>query len=127
MTTADATTAATTVTGQGILQHHFWGEYHATLTIVFERPGYAQLAARVLGPPWRAEPLGFSMNPSPVVACFVDEKVLPAVKEVLVHYGADRNKVNSVATSIDFGEPWTIEIPFPFTWLAEAAGQMRLL
>lgn len=93
-----------TIIGQGRLKHHFWGDYSATIGLQF---GTADYAARAL--PFLP---GFSVHPNvPEALVFHGGgQALKAAEALLAHFKADMKKVGSVRYSIDYGEPFTIEV-----------------
>lgn len=97
--------------GRGHLEHHFWGEYHATIFIRFKDVAAARVAKRVLGRGWEVARYKESKKPAPVVRWFGKGEQLDKVLLVLAQYGAVPSKVASVKFSIDSGEPFVIQIP----------------
>ncbi len=92
-----------TVTANGLLQHHFWGTYSASIRLRFHSK---ELATQALGflP-------GFKQSPSGLQLGFHGSgKPLVQAEALLVALGANRQAMTSVAHSIDFGDPFTITI-----------------
>lgn len=104
------------IKGRGQLQHHFWGEYKASMVLVFDSPESANDALAVLGKAWKLH----SKEPR-ALTWFGDSNGLDFEKGQLVGFGANRKKIDSVAKSIDYGEEFFVEIP------VVAAEQMKLL
>ena len=90
----------------GILAHHFWGEYCATIALEFETNAHAKDALRVLGEVWK-----FHEKVDNVLIFHGKKEALAEVEKTLVKYGADSKKMTSLAKSVDFGEPFEVEIP----------------
>jgi len=101
--------------GSGILRHHFWGDYHATIGIKLRDAASAEEAARVLGAPWRAS--------GEVVVWFGNSEALEGAKETLAKHGLEvrcgyshcktkckREPIDSVAHSVDVGPPFEVTI-----------------
>lgn len=88
----------------GQLKHHFWGEYKATMVLVFDNE---QMLAAALNtnnfPTWKK-----SNTNSTAIIWFGSSDELDVEIEKLVSYGAKREKIASIAKSIDFGEPFKI-------------------
>jgi hypothetical protein len=93
------------VRAEGQLRHRFWGEYSAVIALVFEDAASAADALRVLGEPWA---IG-SIETRVLVAVFTSAG-LDVEKQRLGTYGADVKKIDSVAKSIDYGEPFAVTI-----------------
>ena len=94
--------------GTGRLQHHFWGDYHATLALRFDTREMASSAIPKLVPV--GFPKSWSLFPDgkPVVGIFVNSKELDTLIEHLVSLGADRDAITSHKHSIDYGEPFGV-------------------
>lgn len=89
----------------GRLQHHFWGTYHASIVLVFADEQQAiqarEHAFQMFQPhPHRVSALYFQGSGTE----------LKAAEAALKAHGANMNKVRSLARSIDFGEPFTVEV-----------------
>jgi len=90
----------------GLLRHHFWGQYCATIALEFATQAHASDALRVLGDAWSQH------NISDNVLMFHGAKdALSEVEKVLIRYGADSRKLTSLAKSVDYGEIFQVEIP----------------
>lgn len=100
-------------TATGTLTHHFWGEYYADIVLAFPTPWQATAGAKRLGPDW----LIHGTRVARQVPGHVLEKT---IKPQLAKLGADRDKIDSVARSINHGEPFTI------TMELEHPSQMKL-
>jgi len=92
------------VKAKGQLQHHFWGDYHASIVLVFDDAKAAQDALNVLDG-WKAH----KKEPR-ALEWFGKEEAFKLVKAKLVELGADEKKIDSIAKSIDYGEPFTVTI-----------------
>jgi uncharacterized protein YbbC (DUF1343 family) len=91
----------------GRLQHHFWSEYRASMVLLFDSPLMldAILAAgKFKG--WERS----KKKPETVLHWFGSGDELDAEVEMLVSYGAKREKIASIAKSIDYGEPFEVEL-----------------
>lgn len=99
-------TKPSTMVGDGQLQHHAWGKYHATIVLVFISPEVAAKAMEKLSPGWKVHPKN-----SRAITWHGDEDKLKPIQEELIGYGADKQKMNSMAKSIDYGERFIIRIP----------------
>lgn len=90
------------ITATGQLQHHFWGDYRATICLRFATEALAQQAQARAFPNWvvRGELLGFHGG----------GEALKAEEATLVRHGADRKKLTSLRFSIDRGEPFTVTV-----------------
>lgn len=90
---------------RGLLKHHFWGSYSATIGLWFDTVGDATVAASLLGAGWEHS----KKDPLLVVGSF-DGDLLTAAESRLAAYGADRAKMTSIATSIDHGEVFDLVV-----------------
>lgn len=90
----------------GGLRHHFWGEYKASMVLVFDTAIMldAALAAGKFKGWERSE-----KRPDTAIHWFGDSDALETAKDELAAHGADREKIDSIARSIDFGEPFEVE------------------
>jgi hypothetical protein len=95
-----------TVTADGILRHHFWGEYRATIGLRFASSAHARDALPVLGSGWAP-----GNQNAAVLVWHGASAELDTVSDLLASYGANRDKIASCATSIDYGEPFSVTIP----------------
>jgi hypothetical protein len=91
---------------RGMLAHHFWGEYHATIALVFQEARGASLALPKLGAGWRA-----STKNADVLVWGGTGEAFKACVDVLASFGADREKVQSLRYSVDHGEWFDVAIP----------------
>jgi len=92
--------------GRGQLQHHFWGTYCATIVLQFDD---ATTAARVVEDDRFCSWHLHTKHRNTIAFHGSDPELAQAIA-VLVACGADRRKVESVAHSIDFGDPFTVAI-----------------
>ncbi|TXH17011.1 MAG: hypothetical protein E6R03_04630 [Hyphomicrobiaceae bacterium] len=114
------------IRASGQLRHRFWGRYSVRIGLKFEGMEEAKQGFRILkealpkdmkpivnacGQLWT--PGAFLVGDLPMVALEVDQDDMGAVKDMLEKFGADRKKIASVATSIDFGERFEISLPKP--------------
>jgi hypothetical protein len=90
----------------GQLRHHFHGEYSATIAVQFESAEHADQALSKLGDGWKV-----GDKASNALIWFGNSEALKKCKEILVGYGADEKKIDSCAKSIDYGEPFDIDVP----------------
>lgn len=114
---------------KGLLRHRFWGEYSAHIILEFESREDAEKAKEILNNDIEFgdflsangglyESSGWGLIPyrdKAKVECMLSVEAadpgLARIIERLVKYGADEKKITSMAKSIDYGEPFTIEIP----------------
>lgn len=96
----------TFVQGEGLLQHHFWGSYAASIAIVFATPAEAHDALATLGGSWK-----LGQRSGRAVVWHGAAADADATVKRLVDYGADPEKITSVKKSIDHGEPFHVVIP----------------
>lgn len=93
----------------GRLNHHFWGEYSAGLALVFDTPEDVLMALPKLSP--HGLPAWRQGEKSPHLAHIcVNSAQLTQLKTHLGKLGADEDKIDSCAHSIDYGDPFTIEV-----------------
>jgi len=90
------------VRATGQLQHHFWGTYVATIGLLFGSIDDASHAHETVFRDWRQYDL--------VLRWHGGDPELERQIKLLVAHGAERRKIVSVATSIDYGEPFSITI-----------------
>lgn len=96
---------AGTVRARGRLRHRFHGEYSAAMALEFESQADAVAALGVLGVPW-------TKSPAPtVLLAVVDSATLNLEKTRLGSMGADEKAIDSVAHSVDYGDPFTVDVP----------------
>ncbi|HEX9156007.1 MAG TPA: hypothetical protein VF819_10610 [Nitrospira sp.] len=94
------------VKARGLLRHRYWGTYSAVIVLAFDTPEAARDALKVLGAPWVA------ISAKTFVLSWTGEtEALEQCKERLGTFGADVSKIDSVAHSIDYGEPFEVTIP----------------
>lgn len=92
------------IIAKGQLQHHFWGEYAATIALKFATEALALQSLPQLP--------GFERHssvPSALIYHGTGDD-LKNTEDLLVSLGANRKKLTSLAKSIDYGEPFTIEV-----------------
>jgi hypothetical protein len=99
------------VKARGQLRHRFHGTYSAVIGLVFEfglvfeSAQDANEARQVLGDEWQPG------KDRPDALLWVgDSDALERVSDALEAHGADRKKIASIAKSIDFGEPFEIDV-----------------
>lgn len=87
---------------RGQLQHHFWGDYKASIGLLFHSSELASEALPALE--------GFKVHPVDprALTYFGGGADLKRVEALLVSHGANRKLLTSVAKSIDYGEPFVI-------------------
>lgn len=95
-----------TVKGQGMLRHRFWGEYSCVIAIDFGSPEAARDAAKVLGDNWQS-----GVKSAQVLVAELSSGALDVFKTRAGRWGADVRKIDSVAKSVDYGEPFEVTIP----------------
>lgn len=88
----------------GQLRHQFFGTYSAVIALVFQDAYQANQVLPLLGSGWKV-----GSKPQALVWMGNGEE-LEGCKEVLGSFGADTDKIDSCAKSIDYGEPFTVEI-----------------
>lgn len=92
--------------GKGQLFHHFHGKYWASIVLVFHDQELAADVLGVLGVPWKQ-----SQKAPHCLGCAVDSAQLDAVKRELGRFGADVRAIDSLAKSVDCGEPFEVHVP----------------
>lgn len=90
---------------KGRLRHCWWGTYHATVGLFCKDTFEARGVHSKLGSPWRLH----EKNDSAVMYHGKGSE-LESVLNQLESLGADRDKMTSIAKSIDFGEEFTISV-----------------
>lgn len=98
------------LSAQGILRHHFFGEYSAGLGLTFDTPEDAALAAPQLAPPDLGESWQASARRPNILTICVDSAQLERLAAHLATLGADPEAITSVAHSIDHGDPFTVTV-----------------
>jgi len=90
----------------GKLQHHFWGAYRASMVLLFDSAPMldAALAAGKFKGWDRSE-----KRPDTVLLWFGSSDELETAIDELAAHGAERGKIDSIAKSIDYGEPFEVE------------------
>jgi len=86
----------------GQLRHHFWGEYYATIVLIFSSKEEAEQAQRTVFTNWKQH--------DEILSFHGTGDQLTVEEERLVAHGADRKKLTSLAKSIDRGEPFTVTV-----------------
>lgn len=92
------------IIAKGQLQHHFWGDYSATIVLKFHS---AALADKAIG-----KLPGFTQHhrePS-ALTFHGGGSALKQVEALLKGYGADAKKMGSLRYSVDYGEPFEIAV-----------------
>jgi hypothetical protein len=95
------------VKAEGILRHHFWGTYYATVGLVFDNEFEANCA---LDSGKLHKAFKNAEKKKNALACFVDSDVLKEIETNLGSLGADVKAIASLAHSVDFGDPFFIEL-----------------
>lgn len=88
----------------GQLRHCFWGTYYATIGLFCHDADEAKEVESRLGKPWRIHP-----DRDDVVLYHGTGEELEVQFSKLESFGADLNKVKSLAKSVDFGERFELE------------------
>ena len=94
-----------TVHCEGILAHHFWGDYCATVALLFKSAQHAADAKVTLGDKWQVG------KKDTALVWNGNSNELAKLTDQLASYGADPKKIASVAKSIDYGEPFECDVP----------------
>lgn len=96
------------IKGEGQLVHHFWGDYCCDIVIRFDTAAEAEtvLESGLLGEHWSQS----AKDDFAIVALRINRDQLETIKDALEAQGADRRKIDSVARSIDYGEPFEIRM-----------------
>lgn len=94
------------VKADGALRHRFWGTYSAVIALEFDSEEHAAGALRTLGPPW-----DHGAKARQCLVCVVSRSELEAVKRTLGGYGANVSAIDSIRRSVDYGEPFSVEVP----------------
>jgi hypothetical protein len=110
------------IKAKGLLRHRFWGDYSAHIILMFDcddaSVAIEQLNNNIIFGEFRtasggmAQSKGWAVSQSSksYLAGEFNGSDLDKVVEKLVELGADKTKITSMATSIDFGEEFTIEM-----------------
>ena len=94
------------ISAKGILRHRFHGSYSAVIGLMFDSAENAKMALSHLS--------GWEIGKDNRALIWIgDSEALEECKKVLASFGADAKKIDSIAKSIDFGEPFTCEFPYP--------------
>jgi len=93
------------IIGKGQLQHHFWGDYSATICILWHSPALALQALQSF-PQFEIHP-----NEPRAIRYHGTGADLKLAEASLRDHGADMGKVGSMKRSIDYGEPFEVVIP----------------
>jgi hypothetical protein len=109
-------TATYTAHAKGQLRHYFHGKYFAGIALVFAEAYAAEQALLKLGAGWH-----ISEYQATALIWHGDSDALNACKTVLVSFGADERKIDSLAKSVDYGEPFAIAVPIPVQGQGELA------
>lgn len=94
-----------TCKARGQLRHRFWGEYSAVIALEFESQKHAADCLSVLGEGW-----GVGEKNKNVLVWVGNSSELEECTKVLVSFGAEEKKIASIAKSIDYGEPFEVNI-----------------
>ena len=103
---------------RGQLQHHFWGDYSATVYLEFDSIDGAALVQLSTALIPKASGIVWKQGSSKygnTLGTYVTNEQLDQLIPLLVKLGADRASITSVAHSIDYGDPFeiTIEVEDP--------------
>ena len=90
---------------RGRLQHHFWGEYCATIVLIFGSEYCALQAHSAVFPMFKVHDTDIRV----LIGTF-SKAQLRTVESLLRQHGADMDKVSSLRYSIDYSEPFTIDV-----------------
>jgi hypothetical protein len=89
---------------KGQLRHRFRGEYSAVIALAFDSDYECKEALKRLGESWKP-----ANSPKALVwAGNFDQ--LETCKALLGSFGADVKKIDSMRKSVDYGEPFEIEV-----------------
>lgn len=107
------------IKARGQLRHHFHGKYSATIILMWDTVRDAKDSVKMMGTGRTSTRFGWEIyERSPGATIWTgNSDDLAVVTEQLVSFGAERDKIASVAKSIDFGEKFEITIPdVPDAW-----------
>lgn len=90
---------------QGRLRHCWFGEYSARIALKFASPEAALEAQAVELTDWR-----IAEETPQILVTSAAKGELKAIIAHLVRLGADPKKIDSIAHSIDYGDPFQIEV-----------------
>lgn len=94
--------------GRGQLRHRWWGDYSAVLALDF-----GEVSAPVLQELIAQEFPGWQVLARGIIGRTVSSAELKAEKAHLARLGADPAKIDSIRFSIDYGEPFLVDVPPP--------------
>lgn len=92
------------VKARGQLRHCFWGEYAATIALVFESKEDRDAAQKILSTHWEDPD-----NPRALTFHGGNPELEEVLKE-LESFGADRDDITSLKISVDYGLPFDVTI-----------------
>jgi|SRR5262245_5997885 len=95
-----------TTTAQGILKHHFWGTYHATIGLKFADRNHAAIVHDRYLTADRGWVMTELNRVYGVLRFHGTGEGLKQAERDLVSAGADPNKLGSLRFSVDVGEPF---------------------
>lgn len=95
---------------EGRLQHHFWGEYRASMVLLFDNA--LMLDATEASDKFKNWERS-KKRPDTVLHWFGSSDELEIAMDELAANGAERKKIDSIAKSIDYGEPFEVEFETP--------------
>lgn len=107
----------TTVVATGQLRHRFWGEYSALISLIFKSP--SDLDAVLYAGHFDPALTGWTMANFKLPGHDLEGRALIWVgnsaalkgcKDYLAERGAERKAIDSVAHSIDYGDPFSISV-----------------
>lgn len=107
------------VQARGVLRHHFWGEYRATIGLSFTDAASATDARRVLGDAWKPgkDPAvliwhggSAELEEQKAALCAFALTIVPCSWEHCADRCADQ-EIDGLPHSIDIGPPFTVTIP----------------
>lgn len=89
---------------KGRLRHRFWGDYSAVIALTFNSASDAERALKIL--------TDFKVHPEypDSLVWTGNSEQLEQIKTVLGEHGADVQKIDSLKYSIDYGEPFEIDV-----------------
>ena len=91
------------IKARGQLSHHFHGNYWSTIGLLFDSPEHARMAREHL--------VGWNTTSNPRMLSWSGDSAGTAVQVALLEsLGAKPGTVDSLAHSVDCGEPFTVAI-----------------